>query len=206
MNGDLFSTAESFDKLPLEDADVYYVERALPPDQPSALLSHLILDTPWRSESIVVWGKRYVQPRLIAWYGDPMSSYKYSGISLEPMPWTDELKAVKVTIESFSGAQFNSVLLNYYRDNKDSMGFHSDDEPELGIEPTIASLSLGEERVLILRHKFNRQRPVVKLPLKSGSVLLMKGQTQRYWQHGIVKERRPCGPRVNLTFRQIRSS
>lgn len=205
MNGDLFSTVGSLEKLPLEDAEIYYAENAPLPKRPTTLLNHLIIDTPWRSESIVIWGRRHVQPRLIAWYGDPASNYKYSGISLDPMPWTDELTAVKAAIESFSGAQFNSVLLNYYRNNKDSMGFHSDDEPELGFEPTISSLSLGAERVLTFRHRFNRQRPTVKLPLKSGSVLLMRGQTQRFWQHGIMKERLHCGPRVNLTFRQIRS-
>jgi alkylated DNA repair dioxygenase AlkB len=95
------------------------------------------------------------------------------------------------------------VLLKYYRDNKDSMGFHSDDEPELGERPVIASLSLGEERTFILKHKTLKAIPAVRLRLVSGSVLLMRGDTQRHWKHGIPKESRRCGPRVNLTFRHI---
>jgi len=98
------------------------------------------------------------------------------------------------------------VLLNYYRDNRDSMGFHSDDEPELGLRPVIASLSLGEERTLTMKHKLNKLAKPIRLKLTSGSLLLMKGETQRYWNHGIAKESRPCGPRVNLTFRRIVSN
>ena len=98
---------------------------------------------------------------------------------------------------------FNSVLLNYYRDHRDSMGMHSDDEPELGERPILASLSLGEERTFILKHKRDKALKPVRLKLASGSLLLMKGDTQRYWKHGIDKETRPCGPRVNLTFRRI---
>ena len=100
-------------------------------------------------------------------------------------------------------ASFNSVLLNYYRDNRDSMGFHSDDEPELGERPVIASVSLGEERTLVLKHQLNKLAKPVRLRLASGSVLLMKGETQRYWKHGVAKKTRACGPRINLTFRRI---
>ena len=95
------------------------------------------------------------------------------------------------------------MLLNYYRDQRDSMGMHSDDEPELGSNPTIASVSLGEQRTLVLKHKFRKELKPVHLPLDSGSLLLMKGATQHHWKHGINKESRPCGPRVNLTFRRI---
>jgi alkylated DNA repair dioxygenase AlkB len=145
----------------------------------------------------------YSQPRLVAWYGDRGSDYTYSGIKLTPRPWTDLLRDIKKRVETVSATAFNSVLLNYYRDNRDSMGFHSDDEPELGVRPIIASLSFGEERTFVLKHKVNKLAKPVRLRLESGSLLLMKGETQRYWKHGIAKTSRPCGPRINLTFRRI---
>ena len=166
-------------------------------------MRHLIDEVPWRAESIVVWGKTYPQPRLIAWYGDNGMSYTYSGIRLEPLPWTQTLSDIKRRVEAVARTDFNSVLLNYYRDHRDSMGLHSDDEPELGEQPILASLSLGEERTFILKHKGEKDLKPVRLKLASGSLLLMKGETQRYWKHGIDKETRPFGPRVNLTFRRI---
>jgi alkylated DNA repair dioxygenase AlkB len=168
-----------------------------------AMLRQLIDDTSWRQESVKVWGRTYSQPRLTAWYGDPESYYTYSGITLIPIPWTDLLLEIKERVETASSSVFNSVLLNYYRDNRDSMGLHSDDERELGPRPIIASVSLGEERTLVLKHKVNKALEPVRLRLASGSLLLMKGETQRYWKHGIDKETRRCGPRVNLTFRRI---
>jgi alkylated DNA repair dioxygenase AlkB len=110
---------------------------------------------------------------------------------------------IKNRVEKVAGASFNSVLLNYYRHHRDSMGLHSDDEPELGRQPIIASVSLGEERTFILKHKTRRELKIVRLKLASGSLLLMKGDTQHCWKHGIDKEKGPCGPRVNLTFRRI---
>jgi alkylated DNA repair dioxygenase AlkB len=118
------------------------------------------------------------------------------------LPWTETLQDIRRAVEAAAGASFNSVFLNYYRDHRDSMGFHSDDEPELGKEPTIASLSLGETRTLTLKHRRRKDREPVRLLLESGSLLVMKGETQRNWKHGIAKQSRPCGPRVNLTFRQ----
>jgi|SRR6185312_15275793 len=132
-------------QLPMQDTQVLYAQAIALGDTPSRILNRLIEETPWRNESVVLWGKRHLQPRLIAWYGDPGARYKYSGISLDPSPWTELLKSVKHHVEAASGASFNSVLANYYRDNRDSMGFHSDDEPELGARPTIASVSLGEQ-------------------------------------------------------------
>ncbi len=171
---------------------------------PDSLLQELLEYTPWRSEEITLYGKRYRQPRLSAWYGDPDSRYAYSGLALEPLPWTDTLLAIRHRLEDLSGGHFNSVLLNYYRDQRDSMGMHADDETELGPDPLIASLSLGDTRTLVLKH---RQRPdldSLRLPLAHGSLLLMGGSTQRCWKHGINKEKTPCGPRINLTFRLIR--
>ena len=202
MTGDLFQSDEPR-HVEIPDAEVRYWPRIDLGAQPEVVLRELIDQTPWRSEVITLLGKQYQQPRLTAWFGDPDARYTYSGLSLEPMPWTDLLANIRSRVEALVAAPFNSVLLNYYRDHRDSMGMHSDDEPELGRNPTIASVSLGERRTLLLKHKFKKELPAVQLPLDSGSVLLMKGATQHYWKHGINKVSRPCGPRVNLTFRRI---
>jgi len=131
------------------------------------------------------------------------TAFRYSGIKLHPLPWTDLLREIKRRIEDCTESTFNSVFLNLYRDQNDSMGFHSDDERELGLEPTIASLTFGATRTFILKHKKDTSVPTMKIPLEAGSVLLMKGKTQHFWKHGILKQREPCGPRVNLTFRTI---
>jgi len=187
----------------MEDAEVYFLGMLALPAAPEVLLNRLIEEIPWRAEEIVVWGKRYMQPRLIAWYGDTGTAYTYSGIVHQPLPWTELLLGIKQAVEKEVGTTFNSVLLNFYRDNRDSMGMHSDDEVELGSRPVIASVSLGEERTLIFKHKTWKSSKPVRLPLSSGSLLLMKGETQRYWKHGINKEARALGPRINLTFRRI---
>jgi alkylated DNA repair dioxygenase AlkB len=166
-------------------------------------LEYLIKATPWRSDSIVVWGKSHMQPRLIAWFGDSAARYSYSSVRLEPLPWTSELLALKTIIEAATGGAFNSVLLNYYRDHNDSMGLHSDSERELGKQPVIASLSLGDARTIIFKHRTKSNLAPIKIALQSGSLLLMKGHTQSHWKHGIRKESQRCGPRVNLTFRRI---
>jgi len=163
----------------------------------------LIAEVPWRAEEVTVWGRLVLQPRLTAWYGDAGANYAYSGIQLRPHPWTPLLLDIKTRIEDAVGATFNSVLLNYYRDHNDSIGFHSDDESELGDRPIIASLSFGEERIFVLKHKRLREAKPLRLRLASGSLLLMAGDTQHCWRHGIPKESRQCGPRVNLTFRRI---
>lgn len=203
MPSDLFASSARFERIGMPDADVCYF-RHLELGQPDTrVLQHLIAEIPWRSEEVVIWGRRVLQPRLIAWYGDPGRSYAYSGIELEPLPWTPLLFDIKSRVEDAASTKFNSVLLNYYRDNRDSVGFHSDDEPELGARPAIASLSLGEERTFVLKHKTLKSVSPVRLHLASGSLLVMKGDTQHCWKHAIPKESRPCGPRVNLTFRQI---
>jgi alkylated DNA repair dioxygenase AlkB len=202
---DLFAAQGRLEPIPLQDAEVYYL-RYLPLAQtPDIVLRRLIDEVPWRAESIVVCGRTYPQPRLIAWYGDAGKNYTYSSIQLTPLPWTTALLDIKSRVEAVARTDFNSVLLNYYRDHRDSMGLHSDDEPELGERPILASLSLGEERTFILKHKREKDLKPIRLKLASGSLLLMKGETQRYWKHGIEKETRPCGPRVNLTFRRIRA-
>ena len=181
--------------------------RHLPLAQPPrVVMNQLIDDVPWRAEHIVVWGRTYPQPRLIAWYGDPGKKYTYSGIQLEPLAWTQALMDIKSRVEAVARTDFNSVLLNYYRDQRDSMGLHSDDEPELGAEPVIGSLSLGATRTFQLRRKDYRRSglPVEELSLGGGSLLVMRGSTQRLWQHRLPKQiGRPCDARVNLSFRWI---
>jgi alkylated DNA repair dioxygenase AlkB len=199
---DLFATGE-LRLLDIPDAEIYYTSSVDLGATPDRILEDLIEQVSWRSEMINLWGKEYQQPRLTAWFGDADARYTYSGLSLDPQPWTDLLSSLRSHVEALAGASFNSVLLNYYRDHRDSMGMHSDDEAELGRNPIIASVSLGERRTFVLRHKFRKELKPVHLPLDHGSLLLMKGATQHNWKHGINKVTHPCGPRVNLTFRRI---
>jgi alkylated DNA repair dioxygenase AlkB len=198
---DLFESNDA-QRLPVTDAEVV-LWRTINLENENALLKQLIEETPWRLEHVTLWGKTYPQPRLVAWYGDDAVTYAYSGVSLTALPWTPELLTLKGKVEELCASSFNSVLLNSYRDHRDSMGFHADDEPELGLFPTIASVSIGEERQFVLKHKHRRDIDDIRLPLPSGSLLLMKGATQANWKHGVPKESKPCGPRVNLTFRNI---
>jgi alkylated DNA repair dioxygenase AlkB len=203
MASGLFASGARLEPILMPDADVSYLDHLELAQPDTQVLQRLIAKIPWRSEEVVMWGRRVPQPRLTAWYGDAGASYAYSGIQLHPLPWTPILLDIKTRIEAAVGSIFNSVLLNYYRDHQDSIGFHSDDEPELGERPVIASLSLGEERTFVLKHKGAKFVRPVHLRLASGSLLLMKGDTQHCWRHGISKENRSCGPRINLTFRQI---
>ena len=201
---DLFQSDATFQRLEAIDADLLYMMSPLEIGAPSAeVLRELIEGTPWRAESVVLWGRRHPQPRLTAWYGDADARYVYSGIELDPLPWTSRLLAIKASVERATGNRFNSVLMNYYRNERDSMGMHSDDESELGAEPVIASLSFGDARTLVFKHRSDRSRKPMRIELGDGSLLLMRGATQRNWKHGIAKERRPRGARVNLTFRHI---
>jgi alkylated DNA repair dioxygenase AlkB len=203
MAMDLFAAGTGWETVPMPDAEVLYLRRLSLHQPDTEVLRQLIAEVPWRQEQIAMWGRKTLQPRLTAWYGDPGRNYAYSGIELDPLPWTPILLELKTRVEQASRSNFNSVLLNYYRDERDSVGFHSDDEPELGKRPVIASLSLGEERKFVLKHKALKSLKPVHLQLISGSLLVMKGDTQDRWKHAIPKETRPCGPRVNLTFRTI---
>lgn len=202
---DLFSSQQKFERLPLPDADVSIL-RDLETHAPhDVIFEKLREDTKWQQREMNIYGKKVLQPRLTAWYGDPDRTYVYSGLRNFPLPWTDLLRELKRRIEDATDEKFNSVLLNYYRDNNDSMGFHSDDEKELGPEPAIASLSLGDRRVFLFKHK-SKKAETIPVPLPSGSVLLMRGKTQTNYKHAINRESRPCGPRINLTFRKIFTS
>jgi alkylated DNA repair dioxygenase AlkB len=196
---DLFDTPGALLPIPIDDGELALLAR-LPLSLSNAeVFARLLHETRWREESVFVYGKRHLQPRLTAWYGD--ASYTYSGLRLEPLPWTALLLEIRAAVEAACGQRFNSVLLNRYRNERDSMGMHSDDEAELGNDPVIASLSYGATRTFILRHK--RDKRTVRLPLEDGSLLLMSGQLQRNWLHGINKSTRPLGERLNLTFRYI---
>ena len=168
------------------------------------MLQKLINGITWRQNTIKMYGKENPVPRLEAWYGDPGKSYTYSGITMQPTPWNDDLKIIKNSIEPESGVIFNSVLINYYRDGKDRVAWHSDDEKELGRNPVIGSVSLGAERNFKLRHKQYKVNGLKKqITLRHGSFLLMKGSTQHHWMHEIPRTAKPIGPRINLTFRVI---
>ncbi len=200
---DLFNDDGVLRQLPVPGADVKYARSPALGFDSKILLSDLISTTPWRQEKVTVWGKSFDQPRLVAWYGDPGQVYTYSGIKLDPLAWTDQLKFVKNAVESFVGFGFNSLLLNFYRDNQDSMGFHSDNERELGHDPVIASLSLGAERNLVFKKRGQKTNESFRIKLEHGSLLLMGSGTQKNYLHGINKSRLLMGPRVNLTFRRI---
>ena len=190
MIDDLSRTQTMLERVPMQDAEVYYLPELPLAQTAEAVMNQLIDSVPWRAENIVVWGTTFRQPRLTAWYGDNGANYTYSGIHLDPLPWKNSLIDIKTRVETIAGTDFNSVLLNYYRDHRDSVAFHSDDEPELGHRPIIASISLGEERTFVLKHKTKRDLKSVRLKIASGSLLLMKGETQHCWKHGIEKEKR----------------
>lgn len=154
----------------------------------------------WRTEKISLFGRSMQMPRLVAWQGD--RPYTYSGHTHPPAQWSPEVLSIKKVVDDLAGARFNAVLLNYYRDGRDSMGWHSDDERSLGLEPLIASVSLGAERVFQVRRRDDhRERFSFLLP--HGSCLVMAGAMQRYWQHALPKTAKPVGARVNLTFRRV---
>ncbi|UOR04722.1 alpha-ketoglutarate-dependent dioxygenase AlkB [Hymenobacter aerilatus] len=191
--------------LPLPHAEIWLDEHFLPPATADALLHELEHTIEWRQEAIRLYGREVLQPRLTAWYGDSAATYCYSGLQLTPQPWTPVLQQVRVQLEAATNSTFNSVLLNLYRYGQDSMGWHADDEPELGQMPVIASLSLGATRRFRLRPRDARITPhaPLSLDLPSGSLLVMRGPTQQYWLHAVPKTARPAGARLNLTFRLI---
>jgi alkylated DNA repair dioxygenase AlkB len=181
------------------DGDVWLVADAVPAAAADRLLEALLAGTDWRQEEATVMGRRLPIPRLTAWHGE--KGYVYSGIRLAPAPWTPPLLELKAIAEALAAQAFNSVLLNLYRDGRDSVSWHADNEPGLGRNPVIASLSLGAVRRFQLRHRRTRER--VDLDLPHGSCLVMAGATQHHWLHQIPKTARPVGPRLNLTFRRM---
>jgi alkylated DNA repair dioxygenase AlkB len=163
------------------------------------LLDELMAVTAWRHEIATVMGRRVPIPRLTAWHGE--IGYVYSGIRMIPAPWNAPLLEIKAVAEACAGQAFNSVLLNLYRDGRDSVSWHADNEPGLGCNPVIASISLGATRRFQMKHRARGERVSVDLP--SGSCLVMAGATQHHWLHQLPKTSRPVGARINLTFRAM---
>jgi len=190
-------------RLNLPDADVRLWRQAFQPAAADEVLALLRSRIDWQQEDIVIFGERRRVPRLVAWHGDPGTAYTYSGTAHEPLPWTPDLQRVRHRAEELTGHCYNSVLLNLYRDGRDGMGWHADDEPELGREPVIASVSFGATRRFKLRHRRSRIAACT-LDLAHGDLLLMAGVTQHHYLHAVPKSARPVGARVNLTFRWVR--
>ncbi|MDU0370696.1 alpha-ketoglutarate-dependent dioxygenase AlkB family protein [Hymenobacter endophyticus] len=199
----------SLKPLHLPAAELWLDPEFLPLPAAETLLALLTEVVPWQQQPIRLFGREVLQPRLTAWYGDAGATYSYSGLHLEPLPWLPALAQVRQRVEQATGCRFNSVLLNLYRSDQDSMGYHADDEPELGPEPTIASLTLGATRTFRLKPRpaaFPGAAPLpapLSIPLTSGSLLVMRGLTQQNWLHALPKTTRPVGPRINLTFRRV---
>lgn len=189
--------------LDLPDAEIIYYPHFMDTIEADAIFSDLKNTIPWQQDEIRVFGKIHQQPRLTALYGNKDKTYSYSNITMSPNPWIPILEKIKLEIEKVCPTEFTTVLLNYYRDGKDSNGWHADDEKELGINPIIASMSFGATRNFQLKH--NSNTGIKKnILLEHGSLLIMKGTTQQYWKHQIPKTAKPIGPRINLTFRIIK--
>lgn len=186
--------------LDLADASVRYFPRLFAPAEADRLFGELMETTPWSHETIVVYGRRLPQPRLTAWFADDGGSYTYSGLTLAASAWTACLGQVRSAAEKAAGQRFGVALANLYRDGRDSVAWHADDEPELGPTPVIGSVSFGAVRRFQLRRR--RDHDIRhEIELASGSLLVMAGETQRHWMHQVPKTSRQVGPRVNITFR-----
>ncbi len=177
-------------------------EQWLPADLARQLRQRVESELPWEQRSIQLFGRRVMQPRLIAWCGD--EAYRYSGQTLEPRPWTASTELLRQRVEQTANLSFNHLLANLYRDGNDSMGFHADDEAELGEEPQVASVSFGASRRFRLKPK--KQGRATTLELQDNTLLLMRGSTQQTYVHGVPKQAEITGRRLNLTFRRILSS
>jgi alkylated DNA repair dioxygenase AlkB len=190
-------------RIDAPDADIEFHPHYYAKGEADALQEALIASAELEQQTLKIFGRDVVAPRLSAWYGDPGTSYAYSGLRLEPKPWLPALDEIRERLDQTTGHRFNSVLLNFYRDGRDSMGWHSDDEPELGEEPVIASLSFGGPRRFLLRHRTRSELDTLELLPGHGSLIRMAGTTQSCWKHAVPKTARPVDPRLNLTFRTI---
>ncbi|CCU71484.1 MAG: alpha-ketoglutarate-dependent dioxygenase AlkB [Thalassolituus oleivorans] len=185
----------------LDGAMTYYAQ-ALSFSCADQLFTSLNGELPWTQESIMIYGRETLSPRLQAWHGDEGISYRYSGKTFTTLPWTPSLVGLCHSINQAFGLKLNSVLANLYRDGQDSMGWHADDEMELGSDPIIVSVSLGAERDFAVR-RIGEQRQAGKLALAHGSLLVMEAGMQNRWQHSLPKRQGIKQPRINLTFREI---
>jgi alkylated DNA repair dioxygenase AlkB len=189
--------------IDIPDAEIIYYPQFYNKEQADIIFAELVKDIPWQQDEIRVYGKIHPQPRLTALFGNEGKPYSYSNIKMQPHPWNLLLQKIKSRVESVSDTNFTTVLLNQYRDGKDSNGWHADNEKELGTNPIIASVSFGAERTFQLKHNSDKDQKK-SIILEHGSLLLMKGTTQHFWKHQIPKTAKPIGPRINLTFRVIK--
>lgn len=203
---ELFSPFESNEAQTFElpDGNLIFYPAAFTTAEADRFLGNLRQETFWRQDNIKMYGKDIPLPRLTAWHGDSGRNYTYSGIVMNPHPWNSTLREVKQRVEQLSQVSFNSVLLNLYRDGSDGVNWHSDDEPELAPGHTIASVSFGDTRRFVMKHKTKTEVDKFELKLTHGSVLLMRGETQQHWLHQVPKTRKKVNSRINLTFRVIR--
>jgi alkylated DNA repair dioxygenase AlkB len=188
--------------LDLADGAGLYLPQAFGPAEADRLFATLLNEIAWQAEEIVIFGQRHPVPRLVAWHGDPGARYRYSGVMHEPLPWIPALQEIRSRVENLAACRFNSVLLNRYRHGRDSMGWHADDEPELGTNPVIASVSLGATRRFRMRHRRHRGQ-TLSIDLEHGSLLVLRDSTQHHWLHAVPKTSREVGERINLTFRRL---
>lgn len=182
--------------------EIDYEPRFLAANPAAEAFARLRAEVPWETHRIRIFGREVDSPRQSCWIGDADAAYTYSGTRFEPRPWTAALRELRDRVATHCGVEFNSVLANLYRDGRDSMGWHADDEPELGPAPVIASLSLGAARRFVLRSKRDHAQKHEWL-LESGSLFVMRGTTQRDWQHALPRAARVVEARINLTFRRI---
>jgi alkylated DNA repair dioxygenase AlkB len=192
------------DNIPLPDAELRYAEQFYRPDQADRLFRALQNELPWQQHRVKLFGKEHPAPRLSAWHGDSGASYAYSGQRYQPHDWTPALREIRADLERHLQERFNSLLANRYRDGQDSMGWHSDNEADLGEKPLIASLSFGVPRRFVLRHRYHPAQEDVDMMLAHGSLLIMAGECQKAWKHQLPKSKKISGERINLTFRQVR--
>lgn len=203
LQADLFAAPEGWQYLELRDAQVRLYPGWLDPSRATRLFSELHSTLPWESGELRLHGKRVPIPRRFVWFGDQDRAYTYSGKLHAARPLPPVLQRLREQLSAEIKRPFNSVLCNLYRTGQDSVALHSDDETELGLEPCIASLSLGASRRFLMRHKEDKSARL-QLELHAGDLLVMAGPCQQHWQHGIPKTARKVGPRINLTFREIR--
>lgn len=205
MDTDLFGNSpEEIIRVTDDGLDISYWETYLSKNETKEFLTQLLEETIWQQPEIWMFGRLVKTPRLTAWHGDEKATYKYSGIVNRPLAWTPPLLKLRNLVESTTNKKYNSVLLNLYRNGNDYLSWHSDNEAELGLYPTIASISLGAPRTFSLRPKLTSiSQKRFDLVLASGSLLCMKGNTQALWDHSIKKEPKILEPRINLTFRSV---
>ena len=189
--------------LQLPDSDIRYFSNFLNSEKADSYLESFRKNVRWQQDDISIFGKTYAQPRLTALFGNNGKPYSYSNITMQPYEFTSDLLEIKKRIETKTKAIFTTCLLNLYRDGNDSNGWHADNEKELGVNPVIASITLGQERFFHLKHRTQKEQKH-KLLLEHGSLLLMQGETQHQWLHQIAKTKKPIGERINLTFRVIK--